>query len=64
MKTNSENTIYVNQPEYIILDMIDLEINKLKSNIKDLENLQNDIHYMIKNNTDWSEIYKRIKYEK
>lgn len=64
MKTNSENTIYTNQPEFIILDLIDLEINKLKCNIKDLEKLQNDIHYMIKNNVDWSKIYKRIKGDK
>lgn len=62
--TNSENTIYINQPEFIILDLIDLEINKLKCNIKDLEILKNDIHYMIKKNDDWSEIYKRIKEDK
>lgn len=61
MKTNSENTIYINQPEFIILDLIDLEINKLKCSIKELEKLQNDIHYMIKKNVDWCEIYKRIK---
>lgn len=62
--TNSENTIYTNQPEFIILELIDTEINKLKCNIKDLEKIKNDIHYMIKNNVDWNEIYKRIKEDK
>lgn len=62
--TNSENTIYTNQPEFIILDLIDTEINKLKRNIKDLEKIKDDIHYMIKNNVDWNEIYKRIKEDK
>lgn len=59
--TNSENTIYTNQPEFIILELIDLEINKLKCNIKDLEKIKNDIYYMIKNNVDWIEVRKRIK---
>ena len=62
--TNSENTIYTNQPEFIILELIDAEINKLKCNIKDLEKIKNDIHYMIKNEVDWNEIYKRIKEDK
>lgn len=61
--TNSENMIYTDQPEFIILDLIDLEINKLKCNIKDLEKLKNDIRYIIKNNVNCNEIYKRIKEE-
>lgn len=60
---NSENTIYTNKPEFIILELIDSQINKLKCDIKDLEKIKNDIYYMIKNNMDWNEIYKIIKEE-
>lgn len=64
MKLNKENTIYINTPESVILELIDHQINMLEKDINQLEKLKSDVYYMIKDDCeihDWSDIYMRLK---
>ena len=64
MKLNKENTIYINTPEFVILELIDRQIDMLEKDIKQLKKLKSDVYYMIKDDSkmhDWSDIYMRLK---
>ena len=63
MKLKKENTIYINTPEFVILELIDRQINMLEKDISQLEKLKSDVYHMIKDDEehDWSNIYMRLK---
>ncbi len=64
MKLEKENTTYINTPEFVILELIDRQIDMLEKDINQLEKLKSDVYYMIKDDCeihDWSDIYMRLK---
>lgn len=61
MKTVKDNTIFKHTPESSILEIIDHEISMHKKQIRELENIQNKIFRMIKDEEDWKEVYLYIK---
>lgn len=64
MKLEKENKGYIDTPEFVILELIDHQIDMLEKDIKELKQLKLDIFYMINNDNkeyDWSDIYLRFK---
>lgn len=64
MKLEKENKEYIDTPEFVILELIDHQIDMLEKDIKELKQLKLDIFYMINNDNkeyDWSDIYLRLK---
>lgn len=64
LKLEKENKEYIDTPEFVILELIDHQIDMLEKDIKELKQLKLDIFYMINNDNkeyDWSDIYLRLK---
>lgn len=64
MKLEKENKGYIDTPEFVILELIDRQIDMLEKDIKELKQLKLDMFYMINNDNkeyDWSDIYLRLK---
>lgn len=64
MKLEKENKGYIDKPEFVILELIDHQIDMLEKDIEELKQLKLDIFYMINNDNkeyDWSDIYLRLK---
>lgn len=64
MKLEKENKGYIDKPEFVILELIDHQIDMLEKDIEELKQLKLDIFYMINNDDkeyDWSDIYLRLK---
>lgn len=64
MKLEKENTTYIDTPEFVILELVDHQIDMLEKDIEELKQLKLDIFYMINNDNkeyDWSDIYLRLK---
>lgn len=64
MKLEKENKGYIDTPEFVILELIDHQIDMLEKDIKELKQLKLDMFYMINNDNkeyDWSDIYLRLK---
>ena len=63
MKLEKENTTYIDTPEFVILELVDHQIDMLEKDIEELKQLKLDIFYMINNDNkeyDWSDIYLRL----
>lgn len=64
MKLEKENTKYIDTPEFVILELIDYQVDMLEKDIEQLKQLKSDIFYMIKNYNnkyDWCDVYLRLK---
>ena len=64
MKLEKENKGYIDTPEFVILELIDHQIDMLEKDIEELKQLKLDIFYMINNDNkeyDWSDIYLGLK---
>jgi len=62
MKANVDNFCNVESPEFLILEVVDNNIEHLKDEIRRLEHLKKELRYELEYGDGWSiELYQRLQ---